>query len=420
MNHEKQAREPGTSAQPDPSGSIFQVTIQGLAKRRGTSVQDALASERDAALAPGGMGDDCLLPDEVDDLLTSPNLQYSDGRLTSRPGRSLTAAESEAMDHVATCRFCLSLIRIAQPQVSEREEFLAHVRAEAKTAHGSNVGSCVPAPIMGLAPAGMPRRAYWPLVLPLALLLGATAAAQYKATVFSEAYFHAWPWVLLAGLFGAVVGGFGSQAPEKLGLRRRHHISRRFGSTAPVIGISLGALVAMSVLGGTDTYRTDKAVQSAQTEAIQSAVAVLSRTRASANPVVLTAEFKPCAAPPRSTATSTLERYCSAVDGAPGDVVVELSPQKADVYWEVRGRKVRQIELALAKIKKQPDGSVRVALHTGSETAVSPKSEGEYKDGESVIAIPRSPAIHSLAQSLPSLDEKAGQFALIRASLDSK
>jgi hypothetical protein len=416
MNTEHEGR-PEPSGDQDSNGSLFHAAIEKLAASRGQSVGDALAFERNAALGQGLLTDECLLPDEADSLLTSANIEFSDGRPEVVRGHVPSEFESSALEHVRTCEFCQSLLRTAHPHARDREKFLHRLREEAKSRGAAARPDAGQARPMQPVFAGVTSRtAYWPAAMPVVLMVGAAAFAMTPRSAFTETYFQGWPTVLGAGVAGAGIVALWVRSRRVFGSSHQLRVAERIGSTAPVLATSFGALVAIIVVAGAATYRTDKAVRSVQADAVQSAVEALSTSRRSIESSVQFADFKPCA----SLAFSVGQRYCSTVDGAPGDVVLEVSEQKADVYWEVRGQRVRAIELALAKIRKEADGTKSVSLASGGETPVSATSAGEYVDGEKVVAIRQSAAVARLAADIPALDERAGKFALIRTSVAAK
>lgn len=89
----------------------FRLAAEEEAKRQGTTWQQVLDDDLEAARATGYPGPECLLPDEVERF-------FIDGFLAAA-----------RMEHTANCTACSSLLESAAPEPAEIQRILAEVRA---------------------------------------------------------------------------------------------------------------------------------------------------------------------------------------------------------------------------------------------------------------------------------------------------
>jgi hypothetical protein len=392
--------------------------IGQLALAGGRSINDTLAAEQQAALALGGITDSCLLPDELDDLLISPNLDYVEKQLLPKAGFKLSAAESEAMDHVRNCSFCQTLVRISRPEKNQRDHLLTAVSAARDRAEPP-----IQAPVLtGVQPAFIPIYSfkYWPLAIPmigLVLLASLPLIPGAKLLLLAEGYSTNWLKVITYGIFGGGIFWLLMFLVKCFFPSRKNSISDNFGSTWPLLSISIGSLFFITEVSVENTKQLEKSVLKKRAAGASSAAAILSNPSSSKDFAFATSDFKQC----RGNLALTQISLCSAVDGGSGEVVLELSPQKIELYWAVRGKKIEEIELIPAKIRKKSDGSTMVALQAGGETPVNTVSAETYADGENVIAVLQNgTALRLRTKDLPTLDENAGTFDLLRVSAVTK
>ncbi|HKH44855.1 MAG TPA: hypothetical protein VKM72_09350 [Thermoanaerobaculia bacterium] len=93
----------------------FLLAAEEEAKRRGTTWQQVLADDLEAARAAGYPGPECLLPAEIE-------RYFADGFLAD-----------VRMEHTADCTACSSLLESAAPEPAEIQRILAEVRARRRS-----------------------------------------------------------------------------------------------------------------------------------------------------------------------------------------------------------------------------------------------------------------------------------------------
>lgn len=93
----------------------FLLAAEEEAKRRGTTWQQVLDDDLEAARAAGYPGPECLLPAEIERF-------FADGFLAP-----------ERMEHTADCTACSSLLESAAPKPTEIQRILAEVRARRRS-----------------------------------------------------------------------------------------------------------------------------------------------------------------------------------------------------------------------------------------------------------------------------------------------
>lgn len=98
----------------DPQSSFFKF-ISKRAQERGQTINECLQDERRRALeAPASFTEDCLLPNEAEDLL--PFVERSaDNTLIFNKSSKMSAELIEASEHAVSCQFCTTLISIQLP-----------------------------------------------------------------------------------------------------------------------------------------------------------------------------------------------------------------------------------------------------------------------------------------------------------------
>lgn len=406
--------------QPDstsPNRSAFLESMREIASADGRSLREVLDAERARARRrPVTMTDDCLLPDEAEELLASPRLGIKEGGLRVVDRDRATPFELEAFDHVSDCRFCQSLLEVMQPTVEERDAFLKRVRDEAEQARkrGAPSNSDDPGSVSG--GTWVTVRSAWPIALPVA-----TAAYAFARPAFGEpspleyAFSASWPVVVVAGVLAA----FATKlllvlrpTASVLSTAPRSAATHRQNPGNGVLSISLVAFFVMLGAGALNAVHTDRAVLDAQEALAADAIDAWSAVGTSQHAVLDRLDCD--ASADKSPEVCRLRERIP----LPGSVVRTRTKTAADLYWDVRGQRRQEVMMTQGQVVSSQSTGKAIKLASGDVLPAStPAALASLAVGSPVVAVRAAPDATRLVQALVTSRELA-QHNLIQVSAD--
>ncbi len=416
MTAQKDDRTP----QPDsssPKRSAFLDSMREIASADGRSLREVLNAERARARRrPVTMTDDCLLPDEAEELLASPRLGFKEGRLRVVDRDKAIPFELEAFDHVSDCRFCQSLLEVMQPTVEERDAFLKRVRDEAEQAgeRGAPGNSDDPGSVSGGTWATV--RSAWPIALPVATAAYAFARPAFgEASPLEYAFSASWPVVVVAGVLAAFATKLllvlrpAASVPSTT---PRSAATHRQNPRNAVLSISLVAFLVMLGVGALSAVHTDRAVFDAQEALATDAIDAWSGVGMSQQAVLDRLDCDASAA--KSPEVCRLrERF-----PLPGSVVRTRTKTEADLYWDVRGQRRQELLMTQGRVVSSESTGKAIKLASGDVLRAStPAALASLAIGSPVVAVQAAPDATRLVEALVTSRELA-RHNLVQVSAD--
>lgn len=364
--------------------SIFLQSIENRALQHGQTLEAALAAERERAVQrPAELSEDCLLPDEGEQLLLSPNVTTVDGVVRIAPGKTPSDFEAAAIYHVRECSFCASLLSLMQPRIEEREQFLKKVREEARRRGGQ---STIPIDAHSRDVKGWARiRASIPILAPLLIAVYAIyKSPSVAAFPLEETFLASWPIVVIAGAIAAALAWLPFGGTKSTLFQLPSSAARRFPRA--IIAMSFSATIAMLLFGGANAYHTDQKVLDSQRLMVADTAVNWIRNEQFEMPIPEKSMRVRC----DTNRAGERSLVCEAIEPivpVPGIVVASMGQDSADVYWSLRGERHRELLMERARVVLAPNG--RKALESAAGDILPSKSEqiADYEVGTAVIGV---------------------------------
>jgi hypothetical protein len=391
--------------------------MREIASADGRNLREVLDAERARARRrPVTMTDDCLLPDEAEELLASPRLGFEEGRLRSVDRDKALPFEIEAVDHVSDCRFCQSLLEVMQPTVAERDAFLKRVRDEAEQARkrGAPGSSDDPGSVSGGTWATV--RSAWPIALPVATAAYAFARPAFgEASPLEYAFSASWPVIVVAGVLAAFAAKLllvSRPAALVTSTTSRSVATRRQNPGNAVLSISLVAFFAMLGAGALSAVHTDRAVFDAQEALATDAIDVWSAAGTSQQAVLDRLDCDASAA--KSPEVCRLrERF-----PLPGSIVRTRTSTEADLYWDVRGQRRQELVMTRGRVVSSESTGKAIKLVSGEVLPASTSAAlASLAIGSPVVAVKAAPDATRLVQALVT-NRELERHNLVQVSAD--